>query len=461
MAIDSSREGLVFAPTPFPLPATHARRLVRRLVRWATPGLDVAALAGVLALVRPGPSGLALAGFTLLACAVGGDYRSRIAPSLQDAVPAMVRHVAIAALLVGGAQAVAGADPAASLRSAVAALPALVVARAVSFGAVRAARRSGLVRERTLIVGAGRQGVLLAGILSDHPELGLVPVGFADSFADTLDPPILGPVEHLDTLLDEFAIDRVIVAFGATREPEMVRVLRACDGRRVEVSVVPRFFELGVAPAGPDTDDVRSIPLVRLRRAALRTAAWRTKRFIDVVVAATALVLTAPVMAAAALAVRLSSPGPVLFRQRRVGQRGRHFELLKFRTMQVNGDSDTTWSVDDDQRVTRVGRILRATSIDELPQFWNVLRGDMSVVGPRPERPFFVDRFEGDVPRYGDRHRVPVGITGWAQVHGLRGGNGSIEERVRFDNFYIEHWSPWRDVVILARTLVAMWRRPT
>jgi exopolysaccharide biosynthesis polyprenyl glycosylphosphotransferase len=335
-----------------------------------------------------------------------------------------------------------------------------VGARAVAFAAVRAARRRGVVRERTLIVGAGRQGALIGQTLREHPEFGLVPVGFVDSFEDRLDPPILGPVDQLGALIDEFAVDRVIVAFGAAREPEMVRILRACDHRRVEVSVVPRFFELGVAPTGPDTDDVRGIPLVRLRRAALRTAAWRMKRAVDVVVATVVLVVTAPVMALAAVAVRLSSRGPILFRQVRVGQRGRPVEVLKFRTMEVNDDSDTTWCVAGDERVTRVGRILRATSIDELPQFWNVLRGDMSVVGPRPERPFFVDRFEAGIPRYGDRHRVPVGITGWAQVHGLRGGKGSIEERVRFDNFYIEHWSPWRDIVILARTLVAMWRRP-
>jgi lipopolysaccharide/colanic/teichoic acid biosynthesis glycosyltransferase len=129
------------------------------------------------------------------------------------------------------------------------------------------------------------------------------------------------------------------------------------------------------------------------------------------------------------------------------------FELLKFRTMSVNLDSDTQWSVVSDVRITPVGRILRRTCLDELPQLFNVLRGDMSLVGPRPERPFFVDQFSSSIPRYVDRHRVPAGLTGWAQVHGLRGASTSIPERIQLDNYYIEHWSLWRDLVILARTM--------
>jgi lipopolysaccharide/colanic/teichoic acid biosynthesis glycosyltransferase len=149
--------------------------------------------------------------------------------------------------------------------------------------------------------------------------------------------------------------------------------------------------------------------------------------------------------------VKLSSPGPVLFRQQRIGQHGEEISVAKFRTLEVNHDSDTRWSADDDPRVTTVGRILRATSLDELPQLWGVLRGRMSLVGPRPERPFFVERFGASIDGYGDRHRLPAGLTGWAQVHGLR-GDTSIEERSRYDNQYIEHWSLWRDVVILIRT---------
>jgi lipopolysaccharide/colanic/teichoic acid biosynthesis glycosyltransferase len=181
------------------------------------------------------------------------------------------------------------------------------------------------------------------------------------------------------------------------------------------------------------------------------------KRVLDVIVAGAALTLTAPLFGLVALAVRLSSPGPILFRQKRVGQDGREIDVLKFRTLRRNEDSDTQWSVVGDARLTPVGRLLRRTSIDELPQLWSVLLGDMSLVGPRPERPFFVRRFSADVSGYKDRHRLPVGLTGWAQVHGLR-GDTSIEERARFDNDYIEHWSLWRDLVILGRTLAEVVR---
>jgi len=169
------------------------------------------------------------------------------------------------------------------------------------------------------------------------------------------------------------------------------------------------------------------------------------------------LALAAPLLLLVALVVKLTSPGPILFHQRRIGQHGREIEVPKFRSLRVNHDSDTQWNVDDDPRVTWIGRILRRTAIDELPQLWSVLKGDMTLVGPRPERPLFVRRFTADIDGYGDRHRVPVGLTGWAQVHGLR-GDTSIEERARFDNQYIEHWSLWRDVVVLFRTVAEVAR---
>jgi exopolysaccharide biosynthesis polyprenyl glycosylphosphotransferase len=215
---------------------------------------------------------------------------------------------------------------------------------------------------------------------------------------------------------------------------------------------VPRFFELRLPRERARTDDLWGIPLTRLTSAGPRVIERRMKRLLDVVAASAGVIVAAPVLAAAALAVRMSSPGPILFRQLRVGQGGRTFDLLKFRSMMVNDDSDTAWSVADDDRVTRVGRFLRRTSLDEMPQLLNVLRGDMSLVGPRPERPHFVQQFSAAIPGYRDRLRVPAGLTGWAQVHGLR-GDTSIVDRVRFDNAYIENWSLWLDVVILARTL--------
>ncbi len=267
--------------------------------------------------------------------------------------------------------------------------------------------------------------------------------------------PVLGGPEELAGIVERSHVSAVIIAFGTMSEDRMNAVLRACEPLGVEVYVVPRFFDAGIAPAGLLADDIWGIPLIRLRRPALRPGARLVKRCFDVVVAGVGLLMSAPVLLALAVAVHLSSPGPVLFRQWRVGRDGRRFELLKFRTMLVNDDADTTWSVQDDRRVTPIGQFLRRTSLDELPQLVNVLRGDMSLVGPRPERPHFAQRFSDRVPRYDARHRVPAGMTGWAQTHGLR-GDTPIPDRVRFDNYYIEHWSLWLDIVVLARTLVSV-----
>jgi lipopolysaccharide/colanic/teichoic acid biosynthesis glycosyltransferase len=228
--------------------------------------------------------------------------------------------------------------------------------------------------------------------------------------------------------------------------------------RAVQVYVVPRFFEIGVSPRSIDTDDIWGIPLVRVRQAAFTSWTWRVKRAIDVAAAGALLVVTAPVMGTAALAVRLSSPGPILFRQHRVGQGGHEFEVLKFRTLPAT-HVDTAWNATDAEYANPVGRLLRRLSIDELPQLWNVLRGDMSLVGPRPERGYLVEEFNTSIHGYRDRHRLPMGLTGWAQVHGLR-GETSLRERVRFDNQYIEHWSLWRDLTIMIRTVGAVFRRP-
>jgi exopolysaccharide biosynthesis polyprenyl glycosylphosphotransferase len=250
----------------------------------------------------------------------------------------------------------------------------------------------------------------------------------------------------------EWDVRRVIVAFGTMRETQLIEVLRTAEDLPVAVYCVPRFFELRVPHERARTDEIWGIPLTRLTPSGPRVLERRAKRAIDLVTASLAVVVLAPVLACAAIAVRISSPGPILFRQDRIGQGGRLFSLLKFRSMHENDDSDTAWSVLHDDRVTRVGRFLRRTSLDELPQLFNIIRGEMSLVGPRPERPHFVDEFSALIPRYRDRLRVPAGLTGWAQVHGLR-GDTSILERVRFDNAYIENWSLWLDLIIIARTL--------
>jgi exopolysaccharide biosynthesis polyprenyl glycosylphosphotransferase len=329
----------------------------------------------------------------------------------------------------------------------------VVLGRLVSYQVLRTVRSHSRYTEPTLIVGAGALGCQLAKALLDHPEYGMKPVGFLDGFPDdgTLPVPMVGDIDAFDEVLRSTGAKRVIVAFGANREADLVAVLRASALADVEVHIMPRLFEIGVTPSGPDTDNIWGFPLLHARRAALRTPAWRTKRVVDVIVSTTVLVLCSPLFAAVAILVKLSSPGPVLFRQPRLGQRGEVMEIYKFRSMRLNDESDTRWGSRTDDRVTRIGRLIRASSIDELPQLINVLKGDMSLVGPRPERPHFASQFDQNILRYRDRLRVPVGLTGWAQVHGLR-GDTSIEERARFDNYYIEHWSLWFDLVILART---------
>jgi exopolysaccharide biosynthesis polyprenyl glycosylphosphotransferase len=393
----------------------------------------------------------------LLSLAVSGAYRRRMSLRALDLTPWVVTRLAVPLLILAPlALLTSTASP--LLATAVVAVVAVATARILSFGLLRRARRRGHLLEPTVILGAGEVGAELGRDFLEYPEYGVVPVGFLDCVDGNLPAPLLGDVDGLDHLLDEHdQIRRVIVAFGPARESELVSVLRTAVMHDVEVSVIPRFFDNGVVPDGPDTDDVRGIPLYRVRQSALRTPAWVLKRFVDVLVAGTVLVLTSPIILICAIAVKCSSPGPVLFRQRRIGQGGREIEVPKLRSLRVNHESETQWSVDDDPRVTAIGRFMRRTSIDELPQLWSVLKGDMSLVGPRPERPLFVRRFSADVWGYGDRHRVPVGVTGWAQVHGLR-GDTSIEERARFDNQYIEHWSLWRDLIVLMRTLAEVIR---
>jgi len=427
---------------------THARS--RLPLSAIAPISDIAALAIALVLTRRlDLLGVSFALATLLALRGVGSHAPRINPRLGDDIALMLGAVAVP---LAGVAFAAGGEAHAILVTGVVATGILLPLRGLTYAITRGARARGFVVEPTIIVGAGVMGREVARTLRDHPEYGLVPIGFIDRVLDEdLPLPLLGSPVQLERFVREFDVRRVIVAFGVTREPEMVDVIRACDSLPVEVHLVPRFFELGMSAEGPFKDDLWGIPVVRLRRSALRTAAWRTKRIFDLIVGSLLLLVTSPFFIAATIGVRLSGPGPIFFRQQRIGQNGRVFQLLKFRTMRLNEDSDVTWSVEDDRRVTFVGRILRRTSLDELPQLVNVLRGQMSLIGPRPERPYFVDQFAGEVSRYDDRHRVPVGITGWAQAHGLR-GDTSIPERIRFDNYYIEHWSLWRDLIITIRT---------
>jgi exopolysaccharide biosynthesis polyprenyl glycosylphosphotransferase len=263
-------------------------------------------------------------------------------------------------------------------------------------------------------------------------------------------------VTDLPALIAEHGVHHVFVAFSRTRDDDLVDLVRRCCRLDCEIFVVPRLFESG--GGGPAAvDHLWGVRLVRLDRAAHLGYAWRLKRLLDIAVAAVLLVLSSPLMLAIALAVRRELGPPVLFRQERVGLDGRPFQMLKFRTLRPRADRPARWSVVEPDQMGPVGRLLRRSSLDELPQLWNVLRGQMSLVGPRPEQPHYATQFSRRYPGYEDRLRVPAGITGLAQVHGLRGAT-CMEDRVCFDNFYIEHWSLWRDVKILVHTAMSVIR---
>ncbi|CAN5711574.1 hypothetical protein BH24ACT3_BH24ACT3_09380 [soil metagenome] len=419
--------------------------------------VDLAALAAPIALVAdPQAAHVGFAILTLATLAASGAYARKIKLSLLDDVPHLVVPVAVSLLVVAATSIVVDVPGSLYSQGAMAA-GTVVAARALSYAGIRFARLRGKSSERALIVGAGAIGLELHRLLTERLEYGLSSVGVIDDVPADPAIPLLGSIVELPEVVRRHDVQRIIVAFGPTGEQEMVATLRAAVQLDVQIHVVPRFFEVGLAPTGAGIEQIWGIPVYRLRRAALTESFWKFKRLTDIVVSAALLVATSWLLAILALAVRLSSSGPVLFRQVRIGQDRREIEVLKFRTLLVNDDEATTWSVVDDPRLTSVGRWLRRFSLDELPQLWNVLRGDMSLIGPRPERPHFVHQYSSRFLGYGARHRLPVGLTGLAQVHGLR-GDTSIEERVRFDNFCIEHWSPWLDVKILVRTLTAVVR---
>ena len=435
-----------------------AHRFVGAADALVVPAFDAIALLGAfVVLLGPGRLALSYAALFFVVLHLPGRHRARLTPRVGDDLPHLAMRIGVAVIILSLWTDLTEAKA----KTGVALLvvcASVVTARAVAYAIEHAARATRIVSEPTLIVGHGEVAEHLDAILRDHPEFGLLPVGFVDDGHDVdASSGVVGTVAELETVMARHGVRRVIIAFGNRRSADMVRILRACGEARAVVYVVPRFFQLAPVPQSPDVDDVWGIPLVRMRRSIFRPAARFTKRAFDLLVATALLVLLSPLLAVVALAVKRSSPGPVLFRQTRVSKHGRLFDVLKFRTMEVNDDSDELWNPVGDNRVTRVGRLLRNTSIDELPQLWNVVRGDMSLVGPRPERPVFVDRFATENAHYEDRQRVPAGVTGWAQIHGLR-GDTSIDERTTFDNYYIENWSLLLDLVILGRTVTAVVR---
>ncbi|MGY1681893.1 sugar transferase [Geodermatophilus sp. SYSU D01176] len=420
--------------------------------------LSVDVTAFVAAMLLTGTASLktlTVLGLVLVLFHTGDLYRNRLAYSLLDDAPSILGRALAAgagAMVLGGLN--DGLAGTARLQTAVAFGGLCLAGRYVAYSGIRTARRHHRLRQRTLIVGAGAVAGGLARNLLTHPEYGLEPQGLLDDDPllreDERPVPVLGQYNDLSRVVVEHAVDVVIVTYGSVRELNVVGMLRTCDRLSCEIYFVPRLYELHAVTR--ETEVLWGVPLVRMRRAPFRCGAWTAKRVSDIVISATALMLLAPVLLACIVLTRWDT-GSVLFRQTRIGLDGRPFTLLKFCSMRPASGSEasTRWNIAEDERLRPIGRFLRRTSLDELPQLWNVLRGDMSLVGPRPERPYFVDEFTRQFPWYTARHRVPAGLTGWAQIHGLR-GDTSIGDRARFDNFYIENWSMWGDIKILLRT---------
>jgi len=402
-------------------------------------------------------------------------YRTRIRALVLDAVAPIVSAVSVAAMAVWvGGRVIAGVDPSepAWIRAWAFSLIAVGVGRGTLYTLQRWARSRRMVGKPVLILGAGVVGTQLARRLQSSPEYGLVPVGFLDESprsveeAGRRDIPVLGTVDDLDRAVERTSVKNLIVAFSSVADVRVSRLVQRCQELGLKVSVVPRMFETINDRVAYDT--VGGIPLLSFSSVDPRGWQFAVKHALDFALAALALIVLSPLLLAIALLVRLTSPGPVLFRQARVGRDGRRFDLYKFRSMREPAphedaiaeafelDSGTApGGVEGEDRRTPIGRLLRSSSLDELPQLLNVLRGDMSLVGPRPERPEFVEQFRQDIDRYADRHRVKSGITGWAQVHGLR-GQSSLTDRVEWDNYYIAHWSLALDLKILLLTAKAL-----
>jgi exopolysaccharide biosynthesis polyprenyl glycosylphosphotransferase len=429
--------------------------------------------------------------FPLMVVAMMRTRRSpdeRLHASLLETFAYVLGVVSLSAMLIISVDSIlGGSNPVGlALRLWLFAVVYLGVARAMLVSVRHQAMRNPELAKPTLVVGAGLVGAHVVKRLQGEPAYGMRPVGFLD--ADPLPTsevavgtalPVLGGLDDLATAIVNTGARHVILAFSAERDQVLMSKVKQCQALGVDVSLVPRLYE--AINERTTLDHLGGLPLLTLHAVDPRGWQFAIKHGFDRTVAGAALLIASPFLLIMALGVRLSSPGPILFRQQRVGRDGREFSMLKFRTMRGDptsaGEADAQWAAKilqgvpgipeasevvasltgAEDRTTRFGRFLRSYSLDELPQLVNVLRGDMSLVGPRPERAAYVRDFETHVERYAERHRVKSGLTGWAQVNGLR-GETSIDDRVEWDNYYIQNWSLRLDLRIMMLTVAEVFR---
>jgi exopolysaccharide biosynthesis polyprenyl glycosylphosphotransferase len=318
---------------------------------------------------------------------------------------------------------------------------------------LRFMQKRGQGLERVLIVGTGEVGRTILQKIQYTPELGYQVVGFVDTECKpetVMGLPVLGSINDLPNIIESQGASEVIIGLPEASHQELVGIISHCEREKVSIRVFPDVFQIMASEV--TIRDLGGLPLLTVRDVALRGWKLTLKRIVDILLSSLALLVLSPVMMLTALMIKLDSPGPALFVQERMGLDAKPFPMIKFRSMRQDAEAHGPgWTVQNDPRRTRVGTFIRRTSVDELPQFINVLVGDMSLVGPRPEQPAYVEQFRQSIPRYMDRHREKAGLTGWAQVNGLR-GDSSIVERTKYDLWYIENWSLWLDFKIILRT---------
>lgn len=318
-------------------------------------------------------------------------------------------------------------------------------------------RKKGYNLRNVLIVGAGKLGQDLVRRIYEHPEFGLKIIGFLTRDEEKIGKKIegievIGKYEDIQKILSEMDIDQVFIALPYDAHERIETILKLIGDNPVDIKVVPDLYQF--ATLATSVEELDGLPILNLQDSPMYGWNLVLKRGMDIVISIIALLVLSPLMLFIAIAIKLTSKGPVFYTQERMGMDGKLFKIIKFRTMKENAEEDTgpVWAKPDDNRRTKIGVFLRKTSLDELPQFFNVLKGDMSIVGPRPERPIFINEFRQKIPNYMLRHKVKAGITGWAQVNGWR-GNTSLEKRIEHDLYYINNWSIGFDFKIILKTI--------
>lgn len=320
---------------------------------------------------------------------------------------------------------------------------------------LRKIRNRGFNQKHILLVGYSRAAEGYIDRIKANPQWGYHIMGILDDNVKTgtkyRGEQVIGEISRLDDILLENELDEIAITLGIAEYAKLEKIVAICEKSGVHTKFIPDYNNF--IPTRPYTEDLLGLPVINIRHVPLNGGFNKfIKRFTDIFGSFLLIILFSPIMLAVALAVKVSSKGPVIYKQERVGLHNRNFVMYKFRSMKINRCDELHFTTQNDDRTTRIGRFIRKCSLDELPQLFNVLKGDMSLVGPRPERPEFVEQFKEQIPRYMIKHQVRPGMTGWAQINGYR-GNTSIQKRIEYDLYYIENWTLWFDIAILFQTI--------